>query len=183
MNYDKLKKLFINKIENDEGIKLKPSEVKFSIENNSNDYIKIRTFVFNQEFGLGYVDHNSSESHYIKDCFSRVIDYNTDSPKWHIWGLKAANLEDVYSNQLRELKEYISSSKFPLNSENIIIDISDVPSKPDTNGLRKYALYIVHNYDNILEKEIDIYNYNNELAIEVIAELKNKINNALFPIL
>ncbi|WP_339714569.1 hypothetical protein [uncultured Kriegella sp.] len=179
MNYDKLKRLFINKIENEEGIKLKPSEVKFLIEQNSNDpneYIKIRTLVFNQEFGLGYIDQNSTESDYIKDCFSRLHDYDTDSPKWHIWGLKVAELEDLYSNQLKELKEFISSSKFTLNSENIIIDISDVPSELDFNGLRKYALYVVHNYENILEKEIDIYNYNRDLTIEVIEELKNKIN-------
>ncbi|MEP0266866.1 hypothetical protein [Dokdonia sp.] len=179
MNYNKLQKLFINKIKNDESIILDPFDVKFVVEPNYNqpkEYVTIRILVFNQVFGHGYIDQKSSESDYIKDCFSRLHDYNTDSPKWHIWGLKVLHLEESYAFQLKEINDYIASSRFPLVSQDIIVDISDVPSEPDSNGLRKYALYIVHNYKNILVKEINIYNFNSDLAHDVIAELKKKIN-------
>jgi hypothetical protein len=178
IDFRKLQKIFIERIKNNESIKLRPNEVTFIIEPNFElpGKTTLRILVFGQAFSHGYFDDNTEEDYLLSDCFSRLHDYDTDSPKWHIWGLRNKRLEEDYKWQVDKIIEYLHISNLGLKLNEIKISINDLaPSEIDTNGFSQYSISILIKDQKIIEKKLDLYNYNFKLIDQIINEL-NKNN-------
>jgi hypothetical protein len=175
IDFNILQKLFIEKIKKEESIILKTMDVSFKIEPNyeNNSNTTIRILVFERIFGHGYIDHKSTEKDFLADCYSRLHDYNSDSPKWNIWSLKCTSLEECYNWQVEQIIEFITiSSDIKFNEIDILF--TDMPGELDSNGFRKYEMILSIRGMQIIAKRIDIYNYNFKLAEEIINELKGR---------
>jgi len=174
IDFRKLQNLFIERIKSSELIKLRPSDVTFIIEPNYESVGKttLKILVFGQIFSHGYFDDNTSEDYLLNDCFSRLHDYDTDSPKWHIWRLKNKELEKDYEWQVDKMIEHLHNSNQSLKLHEINVSISDIaPAEIDSNGFGKYSITIFIKNQKIIEKELDLNNYNFKLSQQIINEL------------
>jgi hypothetical protein len=174
IDFRKLQQIFIESIKSNESIILRPTDVTFIIGPNYESVGKttLRILVFRQTFSHGYFDDNTNEDYLLNDCFSRLHDYDMDSPKSHIWGLKKKELEEDYEWQVDKLHEHLHNSNPSLKWNEINVSISDVaPCEIDSNGFRQYSISIFIKNQKIIEKELDLNNYNFKLSERIIDEL------------
>jgi hypothetical protein len=174
INFRRLQEIFIERIKSNESIRLRPTDVSFIVEPNFELLGKttLRILVFGKIFSHGYFDENANEDYLLNDCFSRLHDYDTDSPKYHIWGLKNRQLEEDYESQVNKMMTYLFDSNANLKLNEINISISDVaPSEIDSNGFGKYSISIFIKNQKIIEKELDLTTYNFKLSEQIIKEL------------
>lgn len=157
IDFRKLQKLFVEKIEKEASIKLKAHEVKFQIEPNFNfpkNSITMRILVFGRVFGHGYTDDNGTEEEFLRDCFSRLHDYDADESGRHIRSLKREDLEDSYQYQIEKIKEVLLKYDSP-NNFDIYIDDVYTETAFDADGFPEYYVSVGFkgkNYTYTLDK-------------------------------
>jgi len=179
IDFTKLQKLFIDKIKDEEKLMLRGQDVSFEIHTNyefEQYNLNVKLKVFGEEFSIGYPKENTNEEHLINDFYSRLHDYGTDNPKWHIIGLKVQELEKRYVEKIQSLREKILNQNSELIPKEIFIDISDLaPSENDERGFPKFGMFVMIRGKQITTKEIGFYEYNHKIDEELENEIiKNK---------
>lgn len=175
IDFTKLQKLFVEKIKNEENLILRGQDVSFEIQTNyefEQYKLNVKLKVFGEEFSIGYPKENTTEEQLIIDFYSRLHDYGTDNPKWHIIGLKVQELEKRYGDTIQSFKEKILNQNKELTPKEIFIDISDLaPSENDERGFPRFSIFVMIRGRQIAKKEISFYEYNHKLD----EDLENEI--------
>jgi len=180
IDFTKLQKLFIDKIRNEENLILRGQDISFQIQPNYefDQYnLNVKIKIFEEEFSIGYPKENTTEEELIKDFYSRLHDYNTDNPKWHIIGLKIQELERRYIESIQSVREKILNSNNGIKPNEIVIDISDLtPSENDERGFPNFGIFVMLKGKQVAKKEIGFYEYNHKLDEELEDEIAKNRN-------
>jgi len=182
IDFTKLQKLFVAKIRNEENLILRGQDISFEIQPNyefEQYSLQVKLKVFKEEFSIGYPKANTTEEQLLLDFFSRLHDYNTDDPNWHIIRLKIQELERRYNKKIQYLREIILSNFNEIKSEDIFINISDqTPIENDARGFPKFEIFVMVKGEQIATKEIEFYEYNHKLVEELENEIRKNINRS-----
>lgn len=173
LNFNKLQQLFIEKVKAEEDIQLRPVDVSFIVEPNYQlpGNTIVRFLVFGQVFSCGHISEKENEEDLLKDCYSRLHDYDADSPKWHIWGLKTLSLAKKYEWQIEKIRQHIEM-KFPdLKPDDIRIEIEELSGEPDSDGFRRYALCVYKEGVEQVRQILPASDYQMTLSQEIIEKL------------
>lgn len=173
LDFNKVQRLFIEKVKADEGIRLRPVDVSFVVEP---DYLLqgntiVRFLVFGQDFSHGHISEKEKEYDLLKDCYSRLHDYDADSPKWHIWRLKTRSLEERYEWQIEKIRQHVETLSQDLKPDDIQIGIEELSGEPDSDGFRKYALCIYMKGEEKIRQLLPESDYQMGLSAEIIERL------------
>lgn len=174
LDFNKLQQLFIEKVKAEESIQLRPVDVHFLVEPNYTlqGNATVRFLVFGQVFSRGHISEGETEEDLLKDCYSRLHDYDADSPKWHIWGLKTQDLEESYEWQIEKIRQHIEMQFPDVTSEEIRIGIEELSGEPDMAGFRRYALCIYIKDEEKIRRMLPASDYQLGLANEIIEKLR-----------
>lgn len=180
IDFNKLQQLFATKVKNEEKLLLRGQDISFIIQPNyefESYHLTVKMMVFGEEFSLGYPDKNTTEEQLINDCYSRLHDYSTDDPKYHIIGLKTREFKRRYANNIQSLREKILHKNTEMKPEDLWIDISDIePSDEDERGFPKFEMFVSIKGEEMVTKDLLFYDYNFKLEKEIEEELSQKLN-------
>jgi hypothetical protein len=177
IDFTKLQKLFADQIKSECKMELKAHEIAFQVEPNfnfPNNSITIRILVFGQVFGHGYASKQSDEWDYLKDCFSRMHDYDCYDNAHQLIRLKCMSLEASYLYQCDKIKAYLSSYHFHQREIDIYFSDSD-EGTTDSRGFPAFVMEIGFG-TNQLNRKIEPWDYNYKLADEIINEIDKLLN-------
>ena len=175
INFRKLQSIFIEKIEREHQLILSDYDVSFEIRPSQHtSKHSVRLKVFGQEFSIAYVRDESTETDILRDFYSRLHDYNTDCAGHHLICLKIAALEELYLDELIELKAIAMRNFKEIEFDDVIIEFTDIPqSALDEKGFPKFAVMIVIQAQDICTKEIDLKRSNSDVFLEMRNSLFN----------
>ena len=175
VSFRTLQNIFIEKIAREHQLILKDYDISFEIKpSQSTSQYSVRLKVFEQEFSIAYVKAESTETDVLRDFYARLHDYNTDCAGHHLISLKIAALEELYLDQLIELKAIAMRSFNDIDFDDLIIEITDIPqSTLDERGFPKFAIMMIIQDQHICTKELDLTQYNSD----VFSEIKNTLIN------
>lgn len=181
IDFTKLQRNFIEKIKNEENLILRGQDVSFEIEPNyefEQKKLVVRIKVFGEEFSLGYPKKETTEKQLITDFYSRLHDYDTENPFWHLISLKVLELEKRTNQQIQVLREKILFLDKEIKSDEVYVGITDSVFVEDSKrGFPKFEIYVVIKGKKVVSKEIGFYEYNHKLANELEKEIIEKKKN------